>query len=207
YAPLRERAARRLQQLTGIDHGFVLNSKERGRQDELVRRWVQWLHDEYPEQARRWLKSTANPATLLARFRDVPWTAGDPQRGRRVFERESCAACHRGRTALGPDLAGVARRFSREDLMIAIADPNRDVSSRYVATVIETHDGHRYEGTVIYDSVDGVTLLTNRQETIRVEATEIAHRATSAKSLMPEGLLAEATPQDIADLMAYLKTL
>ena len=84
---------------------------------------------------------------------------------------------------------------------------NRDVSPRYQTISILTTEGKVYSGLIIYESVDGITLRDSSHRTIRIEAKKIELKRNSSRSLMPEGLLKDSTPQDIADLFAYLKSL
>jgi putative heme-binding domain-containing protein len=130
---------------------------------------------------------------------------GDPQRGRAIYEAKACSRCHDG-GSVGPDLAGVTGRFSRDDLFLAITDPDRDVSSRYRGTLIQTTEGQIVSGLVAYESADGVT-LKDGEKTWRFEADEIEFRRPLETSLMPRGLLKDLRSQDLADLEAYLRTI
>ena len=131
----------------------------------------------------------------------------DATRGRQLFEKRSCAQCHGGRQGLGPDLAGATSRFSRNDVFIAIALPNRDVSTRYQTTLIETKQGKVHTGLIVYESADGVLLRNTTNQTLRIETRDIETRRTLPQSLMPSGLLKEFRSTDFADLFAYLKSL
>jgi putative heme-binding domain-containing protein len=122
-----------------------------------------------------------------------------------VFVQASCAACHSGAQALGPDLAGVASRFSRADLFTAILQPSRDVAPRYRATVLTTEDGKVYQGLIIYEATDGVLLQSGPGTTVRVAGGQIASRRVSDISLMPAGLLDKLADRDVADLYAFLR--
>lgn len=137
----------------------------------------------------------------------VDWTAGDVERGRQLFEKRSCAQCHGGRRGLGPDLAGVTSRFSRQDLFVAIALPNRDVSTRYQTTLFETKRGKVHTGLIVYESAEGFLLRNSTNQTIRIETSDIETRRTLPQSLMPGGLLKDFRSADFADLLAYLKSL
>ncbi len=53
----------------------------------------------------------------------LPASYGDSQRGAMVFRNRTCQQCHSGAglstsSALGPNLAGAAKRFSRDDLLL-----------------------------------------------------------------------------------------
>ena len=105
---------------------------------------------------------------------------------------------------MGPRLEGVTKRFSRNDVFTAIVSPHDQVPDRYRAIMIETVDGQFYQGSMVYESVDGITLQEVGGQTVRINRSDIDSRSVSHKSLMPEGLLKEANDQDWADLFAYL---
>jgi putative heme-binding domain-containing protein len=136
----------------------------------------------------------------------VSWAEGNAQRGEATF-RARCAACHTGFTALGPDLAGVAARFSREDLFRAIIFPNEDVAPTYRTTIFETRGGEVHVATVAYESAEGVILQTGAATTVRLAAGEIASRRPGTSSLMPTNLLTGLKPGELADLDATLRSL
>ena len=144
---------------------------------------------------------------ILARLDGIAWQDGNVDTGKQLFAKLSCARCHGGRKALGPDLQGVGKRFSRTDLFASIVDPNRDVSARYQLTSVETKSGKVYSGLVAYESVDGILLRDADQNTIRVEADDIESKAKQRVSLMPAGLLRDASDQQLADLNAYMQSL
>jgi putative heme-binding domain-containing protein len=119
----------------------------------------------------------------------------------------SCASCHSGSQALGPDLVGVAGRFSRADLFTAILQPSKDVSPRYRTTLVSTADGKIYQGLIIYEAVDSLILQTGPGTTVRLTDRQITDKQQTVRSLMPAGLLDRASDQEISDLYAYLRSL
>lgn len=162
----------------------------------------------FPAESARALGGDAETLTWLTeQLALVDWTAGDVERGRQLFEKRSCAQCHGGRRGLGPDLAGVTSRFSRQDLFVAIALPNRDVSTRYQTTLFETKRGKVHTGLIVYESAEGFLLRNSTNQTIRIETSDIETRRTLPQSLMPGGLLKDFRSADFADLLAYLKSL
>ncbi len=131
---------------------------------------------------------------------------GDASRGREYF-RQSCAPCHRCADLgqrVGPDLSGVAHR-SIEDLVGNILDPNMAINPGFVAYHVETKDGETISGLLMEGNADLITLVQaggirsviNRRDTVRV--------SSSGTSLMPEGLEAGRSPQDIRDLVAFIQ--
>jgi putative membrane-bound dehydrogenase-like protein len=172
------------------------------------KRWGDWFAKTYPALAPR-LDGTdgVDVAGWRKRLAALDWSAGDAKRGQAVFVKSSCAACHSGTQAVGPDLLGIAGRFSRDDLFTAILLPSKDISPRYRTTAVSLTDGKTYQGLVIYEATDSLILQTGPAATVRVPAEKIESRRFSDVSLMPAGLLDPLKDQEIADLYAYLKGL
>jgi putative heme-binding domain-containing protein len=206
--PLREKVVRLLRRNMDRAFGFEFGRDGYRPQPRVVDAWTSFATKAYPEHAAELLGGSETERARLAQLlKRVNWANGDVSRGRKLLAARACTQCHGGGRALGPDLAGAARRFSREDLFTAIALPNRDVSNRYQTTAVETEDGRIYSGLVIYRSVDGIILRDANSRTYRIEADEIVEQRTIPTSLMPTGLLKELTAQDLADLYAAMKAM
>ncbi len=206
--PIRDKAARLLARNFGRDLGFVFGQPGFRPQNEAIQRWTDFLTKTFPAESARAQGGDAETLTWLTeQLALVDWSVGDVERGRLLFEKRSCAQCHGGRRGLGPDLAGVSSRFSRNDLFVAIVLPNRDVSTRYQTTLFETKRGKVHTGLIVYESAEGFLLRNSTNQTIRIETTDIETRRTLPQSLMPGGLLKEFRSSDFADLLAYLKSL
>jgi putative heme-binding domain-containing protein len=183
-------------------------ARRTGEKCTTIAAWAAWFERAYPERAAR--LEDADGVDVKAwgeRLAALDWSSSDAERGRAVFTKASCAACHSGAQALGPDLRGVTGRFSRTDLFTAILRPSKDVSPRYRTTQITTAAGKVYQGLIIYEAVDSVLLQTGPATTIRLTNPQIRERRLTSTSLMPAGLLDKLSNRDIADLYAYLKTL
>ncbi len=206
--PIREKVAKLLARNEGDDHGFVFGKAGYRPQNETIQRWTDSLTTRFPDEAARLLGGDAETLTWLkGQLAEVDWTVGDATRGRKLFEKRSCAQCHGGGKGLGPDLAGASSRFSREDLFIAIALPNRDVSPRFQTTLIETKKGKVHAGLIVYESAEGLLLRNSTNQTLRIESSDIEVRRTLPQSLMPAGLIKDFRPTDFADIFAYLKNI
>jgi putative heme-binding domain-containing protein len=193
HQPLRDRILARLRSAT--EQKF-----------ETADDWKAWYIRTYPDKAAR----LADPdgvdvAAWDKRLAKIDWTTGDVERGRQIFVKASCAACHGGSRALGPDLAGVGKRFSRADILTAIIRPSKDVSPRYRTTMLTTAQGKTYQGLIAYEAVDSVILQTGPGMTVRIVNDQITERRQTTLSLMPAGLLDRLTDAEIADLIAFLK--
>lgn len=177
-------------------------------QDSSLRQWEQLLQNKYPDV---FSSLQPEPSDWRSVYQQVAgekdWENGDRLRGAALYSELRCAQCHGSIQALGPPLTGISQRFSREDLFRTIAEPDRMISDRYRGMVFETVDGKIYRGIVIYQSVDGVTLQDSQGQTVRLERDSIERQSPSNRSLMPSGLLQGLSPQQYADLWAYLRQL
>ncbi|MBX3450918.1 MAG: c-type cytochrome [Planctomycetaceae bacterium] len=204
----RERVNALLERAAGQKSRFIAGEAGHRPQPEVIAQWTALLRQKWPKEADTVLGENSDELQKLAsRLPKIDWTTGDVVRGKAVFQKRQCANCHGGRSALGPDLAGVAGRFSRPDLFTAIVAPSRDVSARYQTTILETHAGKVYSGLIVYESVDGLLLRNATNQTFRIEGREIASKRKSPVSIMPTGLLKDLSDSDLADLDAYLRSL
>jgi putative heme-binding domain-containing protein len=126
--------------------------------------------------------------------------------GARIYS-ELCAACHlRGALgkAVGPDLTTVGGRFGLRDLLESMAAPSRTISDQYRGVNVFLDDGDVVSGLPLLD--DGTTLVLVESSGARreIDASRITSRRPAAKSVMPDGLLERLTPEQIADLCAWL---
>ena len=161
---------------------------------------------EIRQQARRLLgEPPASRQMVVDQFANALNLTGDAAHGERIFQ-ERCASCHawRGRgVTLGPDLASVAAN-GPEKLLVAILDPNREVAPNFAAWTAESTDGESVSGLKMRESAASVTLrVAGGGETI-LERAKLRSLETTGRSLMPEGLEQGWSPQDLADLLAFL---
>jgi putative heme-binding domain-containing protein len=205
---IRERIVRLLERNSGKKFAYVFGPAGYKPQPESIEKWTDWVMENCADEAARQLGGKSTDLTSLKeRLAAVAWGEGNFERGRKLYTARGCAQCHSAGSGLGPDLAGSAGRFSRDDLFVAIALPNRDVSPRYQTTLIETKAGKTYTGMIVYEAADGLLLRNGVNQTFRLETRDIESRRNLPTSLMPEGLLKDLTDGDLADLYAYLGTL
>jgi putative heme-binding domain-containing protein len=216
FAPDYEiaRAVKALQRLGPDDKlarsavvGLLQNRTEQKFGDD-VKAWIAWVSKNRSDTAK--LLATNDGFDAVAwkkREAKIAWDTGVATRGKVVFAKASCAACHDGGRALGPPLAGVAKRFSRDDILTAILQPSKDVAPRYRPIRITTKDEKTFVGMIVYEATDGIILQTNADTSVRIAGSDIASKRPVDTSLMPAGLLDKLTNAEVADLLAYLKSL
>ncbi len=149
-----------------------------------------------------------NVAAIVESYRPTVERAGRAERGRAVYEKR-CSTCHRigdfGH-AVGPDLASVQNK-SPADLLVAIVDPNREAQPNYISYTLVTHQGTVHTGIIVAESAAGVTLRRADAKEDHILRSEIEELASTGKSLMPEGLEKDVPAADMADVIAYIKSL
>ena len=108
------------------------------------------------------LLATLDPGPRIEaidRYKPAIDRAGDPERGRVIFDRE-CLACHklgeRGHS-VGPNLASM-RRKTPEEILVSILDPNREVSPEFVEYLVALDDGRVVTGIVASETPGGLAL-------------------------------------------------
>ncbi|MEZ5386043.1 MAG: c-type cytochrome [Prosthecobacter sp.] len=135
-----------------------------------------------------------------------PPLLGDVTRGAKVYE-TACMVCHKHKNRgndVGPNL-GTIQGWTAEQLVTNILDPNREVSPNFALYIIETNDGRTLSGLIASETAGNLTLKRADGGTDTVLRSEIKSLTSPGISLMPEGLEAAITPQQMADLIAYLK--
>jgi putative membrane-bound dehydrogenase-like protein len=152
--------------------------------------------------------SESDRAEVIRSYRKAAELEGDRGRGHAVY-RKICATCHRAGgegVEVGPGLETVAAK-PPDDLIIQILDPNREVAPGFVNYTVATSDGWVVSGMIAEET--GASLTLKRAEGV----TEVVPRArveavtATGLSLMPEGLEKGLSPQDLADLVAFLRGL
>lgn len=143
---------------------------------------------------------------IIAAYAEATKLPGDMQQGKLLFVRE-CAACHRiGDTGVevGPSLITVRHRTASE-LLTQILDPNREVGPNYMQFAVALNDGQVLAGMIAEESPVSLTLkqAENKQQILQRE--QIAEVKATGLSLMPEGFERKLSPQDLADLIAFLR--
>ena len=170
--------------------------------------WQEWFVKKYPEEAKSLMGfSGASAATWKKRIDRIDWNTGDAKRGFTVFQKRNCFRCHAEAKRIGPDLRGVAQRFSVADLFAHIVEPSKDISPTYQSKLYMTNSGKTYSGMIVYQSQEVTLLQTSPDVTVRLQQSDVASVQPSPLSFMPAGLLDDATDGELVDLHAYLKTL
>jgi putative membrane-bound dehydrogenase-like protein len=149
--------------------------------------------------------SAPTRAKVIEDFRPALALKGDATRGAAVHAK-LCATCHRVGTVgndIGSDLRSVASHPS-EKLLVSIIDPSAIVEPGYAAYSCTLKNGQELYGLLAAETANSLTFKLADSTTKVVLRTDIATLRSSNLSLMPEGLEAAMTKQDLADLIEFL---
>jgi len=146
---------------------------------------------------------------LIAKLKQQLATAEpkpDPAAGRAIFAK-TCQQCHTlfgegGK--IGPDITG-ANRSDLDYLLVNIVDPSAVIPKDYQVTNVWTKEGDVLSGIMTQEDAQAITILTETTTT-RIERKDIDTIKKSELSMMPEGLLLPLSKQELADLIAYLRS-
>jgi putative membrane-bound dehydrogenase-like protein len=148
----------------------------------------------------------ADRKLVLDRYQAALKLPRDAKKGRVVFEKQ-CAKCHRlggAGVAVGPDLAAVENRPD-ESLLVDVLDPSSTIVPGYRAYTVTTHAGRVVTGILVAETATSITLRRDQGAEDTVLRKDIEELFASSVSLMPDGLEKEISPQEMADLIGYLR--
>lgn len=175
----------------------------------ILDKYPQTVKDEaeklYAELAEARKGETARLEKLLADMKP-----GDIRRGQLVFNstKTNCIACHKvgyvGGLA-GPDLTRIGGIRTERDLLESIIFPSASFVRSYEPVRVVTKDDRVLNGVLKKDAPDEIIVVTAADKEERVSRADIESIAPSAISLMPAGMEQQLTPQELADLIAFLK--
>lgn len=129
-----------------------------------------------------------------------------PTEGRAVFN-AVCASCHRldrEGHAVGPDLFDI-RRQTKENILFHIVNPDAEIAPAFTAYLAEAKDGRILSGILVGDTPTSITLRGPLGVEASLLRSDLAKLESLPGSLMPTGLEAGLSKQQLADLLAYLK--
>ena len=159
-----------------------------------------------------YLKLNVDAAKQKARLEQLmaALSAGDVRRGQLIFhsEKAACYSCHaigyRGGT-VGPDLTRIGSVRADRDLLEAIVFPSASFVRSFEPIAIATNEGKVFNGLLRGETADELILATGVNQEARITRRDIEEMRPSTVSVMPAGLDQQLSPQELADLVAFLK--
>ncbi|MGV3517998.1 PVC-type heme-binding CxxCH protein [Luteitalea sp.] len=138
---------------------------------------------------------------------DVLARSGEAARGRQQFEAQ-CVACHTFGGAggrVGPDLSGI-RNQPADALLLHILVPDYEITPGYESYTVQTRDGRTIVARMESETASSLSLRDAAGQAHVVLRADVVSVTAAPGSLMPATFHEALSGQDLADLLAYLKT-
>jgi len=153
---------------------------------------------------------------LFERYQSALTEPRDAGRGEAVFKKE-CAICHQLKgqgQQVGPDLTATNNRPD-ETLLLDVLQPSNQITSGFRSYVVIDTNGRVFTGVLASETATSITLRNAGDGTASsgdrpvVERTvlrkNIDEMQASDQSLMPDDVHKLVSPQEMADLIAWLR--
>jgi len=124
----------------------------------------------------------------------------------RVLFTKHCGACHKmfgEGQAVGPELTG-SQRSNLDYVLENVLDPSAVVPREFQMVNFATNDERVISGIVLRETKDAITIRTTN-DTVVLPTGDIATRKQTNVSIMPDGLFEQMKPEEVRDLIAYLR--
>ncbi len=147
------------------------------------------------------------PESKLPSVAAIAALKGDATKGGALVQ--ACFLCHRiGDKGVdyAPNLTGFASRQTAETIIGAIVDPSADIAHGYEGTEIKLKDGTIIDG-IIQSNSNPVIIQSAGGLTQMIPRAKVGTQMPLRRSLMLSGEQLGMGAQEIADVVAYLKTL
>ena len=134
---------------------------------------------------------------------------GDPVKGKELFNTKTCMICHEaGGTGInfGPGLSEIGDKLDAKALYQAILQPSEKISMGFEGWEVTLKNKTTLVG-IIEETEENLTLTMIGGAKQTIEKDEISTRSKMKQSLMYPGLHQLMTPEELADLVAYLSSL
>ncbi len=151
--------------------------------------------------------SSSDRAQVIAGYAGVEKLTGDALRGQHQFQ-TLCIPCHRLRgegNEVGADLGMVGNK-PVDWLVTAILDPSQTIEARYRAWTITLKSGDALDGIISAETANNLVLRLAGGIEHPVLRIDIATMSPLKLSLMPTGFESALKPQDMADLLRWLRS-
>jgi len=134
----------------------------------------------------------------------------DFEYGKSMFAATTCITCHSMQGEgenIGPDLTQLGTRFSPQDILKAIIEPNDVISDQYNTTVYTLKDGKSIVGRLMNETEQKYIVSQNPyapDQTREIPKDQVVDTKLSTVSWMPPGTINRLNAEEVKDLLAYL---
>lgn len=134
-------------------------------------------------------------------------------RGKDYFTKLACASCHKlgpEGASYGPELTDVFQRYQNNpaEVLRQILEPSLVISNRYRGLDFELQNGDELSGMIVKEEGEILTVQSGASASLiqALKKSDIKSQKWQKSSLMPAGLLNTLSPEEIMDLLAFVKS-
>jgi putative heme-binding domain-containing protein len=139
---------------------------------------------------------------------------GNPENGKKIFfdpeGKVNCSKCHHvGKEGgnVGPDLSFIGTSRKTEFLLESILDPKAVITSGYATILILTKNRKFITGIKKYEDSSSIEIVNKEGKRLKINKDDIKKFKVQKISTMPANFKDLLEVQEVADILAYLKTL
>jgi putative heme-binding domain-containing protein len=136
--------------------------------------------------------------------------AGNAAEGKKVYEQAGCVACHipgPAQSKIGPDLSSVSRGLPVDMIVTEVVWPGLNVKEGYEAATVTMKDGTVLTGFKHTETAEAIGVRDMTTGMVKNIKRSDTREIKTGGTLMPDGLTATLSPQQLADLIRYLSEL
>lgn len=154
-------------------------------------------------------KAGAKKTTIVQAKAALP--RANTKRGEEIFfGRGTCFACHQVKgkgVVVGPDLVGIHKRRDMEYVLQSTLQPDAYIVEGFQQTSLAMKDGRTLFGMIQEETALSIKLALLTGERVVVNADNVKKRSDAKNSGMPASFAYTLSPQDVADVTAWIMTL
>ena len=103
---------------------------------------------------------------------------------------------------VGPVLAGIGTKYSREELLRSLVDPSAKITPGYGVVVLTLSDGKTISGILKQEDDAELTIQVGEDAPQTIKKSDITERIDAASSMPAMGTILER--EELRDLVAFL---
>ena len=152
---------------------------------------------------------TISRQSIVDRYRHALKLSGDKQRGETVFKKAACFTCHQSPDgegfSVGPDLV-TFKNAGGDSIIKNLFDPNAEVAPQYQAFEFSLNSGESFTGIIAHENTADVMIRMVGGTEKSFARKDVVSMKGLGLSLMPEGMEAILSKQEVADLLSFIAT-
>lgn len=142
-----------------------------------------------------------------ALLKDITGRKGQARDGIAIYQ-ENCGLCHQIRgimgSPIGPDL-GTVHNWSASSILENIIMPDQSISNGFDLWNVELVNGETAQGIIVSETPAAITLRNSGSVDRTIQRGDIKTLGAMNTSIMPGDFGQKLGPQQLADLLAFLK--